>query len=365
MSGYSKQLMEIAAAWLRTNPDPTASIQLPRKLDELERLDAQIVRTAEMIRDRKSANDLAWIPRFEKTLAELKALRADPQLVEQIEVIRDASSRAYRLSQSKIVAQLPGETDPLWYANEAQWLLAWARDGYNVFDLSPDFVAAMLLTDPTEVDLPALKLPFGGILLTISDGFAVGAEGTSYTKIHVAEVADCRELATPGAEKQPALVIYASDGVHLLCTVARRGDLSWEALEALPDDVEADTDKEARQTIQRIVFGAIAYATTVEGAITTRFPSFKKKVQKERALAHWTIGRTIKIDPKLVVLARAGSREVAFRVKTRFVVRGHYRNQAHGAGRALRTRLWIAPHWRGPDEGAQLVHTYKPETGAP
>ncbi|CRK56914.1 hypothetical protein [Alloactinosynnema sp. L-07] len=38
-------------------------------------------------------------------------------------------------------------------------------------------------------------------------------------------------------------------------------------------------------------------------------------------------------------------------VNVRFPVTGHWRDQAYGAGRALRRRMWIKEHWRGsPDD---------------
>jgi hypothetical protein len=42
--------------------------------------------------------------------------------------------------------------------------------------------------------------------------------------------------------------------------------------------------------------------------------------------------------------------------KTRWVVRGHWRNQPYGPERALRRLTWIEPHWKGP-EGAPPATT--------
>lgn len=36
--------------------------------------------------------------------------------------------------------------------------------------------------------------------------------------------------------------------------------------------------------------------------------------------------------------------------QVRYPVRGHWRNQAYGPGRALRRRIWIADQWRGPED---------------
>lgn len=371
MSGYAKRMMEIAAAWHQANPDPDAALKLPRGLEKLTDQRQDIARVDAMIANarRMGRDDLAR--QCEELLTKIEKIQNDPELSKALDSLSAQVNTPYRLSQSKL--ERPAATpdanmdDPLWYAAEAPWLLAWARDGYNVFDLSPDFVAAMLLTDPSEIDLPSLRLPFRGMLFMIPDRFAIGAEGTSYTKIHVCDLDDCRDFVVGearGGERRPAIAIYATDGPRILSTIAPRAELSWAALEELPDDVSLDVDREARKTIQRVVFGALAYATAVDRAITERFPGTPKKRRDQPSIAHWTIGRTIKIDPELVRVARSGAREIAFRIKSRFVVRGHYRNQAHGPSRSLRTMKWIAPFFKGPEEGARLVHTYKPSPEA-
>lgn len=361
MSGYAKRMMEIAAAWHRENPDPGGELRLPRGLDSLNDQRKNISHVESMIVKARSFGRADLVHTLEDIRATFEKIQSDPEIAKCVGDLGVMVNTPYKLSRNKL--DRPEGDDPLWYAAEAPWLLAWARDGYNVFDLSSDFVAAMLLTDPSEIDLPSLKLPFRGMLFMIPDQFAKGAEGTSYTKIHVVETDDSRifdaDAAPKDGEKRPAIAIYATDGVRLLSTIAPRADLSWAALEELPDEVALDTDKEARATIQRVVFGALAYATAVDRAITERFPAPKKR-RDQPSIAHWTIGRTIKIDPELVRTARGGAREIAFRIKSRFVVRGHYRNQAHGPNRSLRTMKWIAPFFKGPEEGAQLVHTYKP-----
>jgi hypothetical protein len=237
----------------------------------------------------------------------------------------------------------------------------------------------------------------------ISDGFCKGVEGTSYTKIHVSEMPRrhhsmleageklshvLKDLSTDAAldilrtlkneaddpvgptalskslvtrdEGDTVIHIYATDGSRVLETWIDRKDLSWDAFDDLPDGVTEDADKAAQRALRQIVFGAIAYTNAVEGSMEERFGATppKKSPNKLRA-KQWTIGRTIQIHPKLVAAVRQGSREVAFRLKHRHIVRGHYRNQPHGPARTLRTKKWIAPFWKGPQEGAALVHTYR------
>lgn len=362
MSGYAKRMMEIAEAWHRENPIAGTALRLPRRLDQLVDQSKDIAKVDAMIGKARHAGRADLVQKLEEIRGTFEKIQSDPELGKHLDDLSAMVNTPYRLSQNKLDRAAAGD-DPLWYSVEAPWLLAWARSGYNVFDLSPDFVAAMLLTDPGEIDLPSVKLPFGGMLFMIPDQFAKGAEGTSYTKIHVVEVDDSRTFeggpAAADGEKIPAIVVYATDGARILSTVAPREELSWAALEELPDEVALDADKEARKTIQRVVFGALAYATAVERAITERFPA-PKKAREKQSIKHWTIGREIKISPELVRVARSGAREIAFQIKSRFMVRGHYRNQAHGPNHALRTSKWIAPFWKGPEEGARLVHTYKP-----
>jgi hypothetical protein len=45
--------------------------------------------------------------------------------------------------------------------------------------------------------------------------------------------------------------------------------------------------------------------------------------------------------------------------KVQFLVRGHWRQQAHGPGRSLRTPKWIKPFWKGPEEARVLLRAHK------
>lgn len=55
------------------------------------------------------------------------------------------------------------------------------------------------------------------------------------------------------------------------------------------------------------------------------------------------------------------STEPQFKLQRRFVVRGHFRNQACGTGYKEHKTIWIEPYWKGPTDGDILTHVYKPE----
>lgn len=50
--------------------------------------------------------------------------------------------------------------------------------------------------------------------------------------------------------------------------------------------------------------------------------------------------------------------------KVQFLVRGHWRRQAHGAGRALRKTIWVQPFWKGPEESRVLLRQHRVEGGS-
>lgn len=406
MSSYAKQMMEVATTWLKVNPDAGSGfINIPGLEKSKERRTA-VIREQQVNSLKKRVND-ARLPKGIQDEINGLMNEVDDGLAKIIECSDDLIAKETEvqglINEVPTPGQTKGEVESHLHADLGRWCLAWARHGHNVFDLSADFTAAMLLTDPTEVDIKTARLPFKGLLITIPSEFATGSEGLHYTKVHVWEMprthieqldvshkivdimrsvpdADYQSilntavervnaksptrLVTPTVdENDTAICIYASDGVHAFETLIESKNLSWAAIDELPDSVTDDTDRNARRTIQQIVFGMLAYVNAVDGAVTERPAPEKSKKKKrkggESKLKHWEVGRTIRLDQNLVRAARGGSREIALRIKTRFIVRGHYKNVAHGPKRTLRTMKWISPFWKGPEEGARIVHTYK------
>ncbi len=365
---YVKDLIAVAAKWVALNPGgASGKIKIPRLslrflLDE----DSQFL-------ERAFADRLARVERNRGTLSEETKIKMRAEIAEMRAHFAslDEQSHEFRMlkeefeqyinegadtRQSKYDVDCHGDGGVTNELALGRWCLAWAFAGYNVFELGNDFVAAMLLTDPREIRFDDLRLPFPAVLITIPDRFVIGAEGRSYTKLHLSYVDGCWDL-------------YATDGAHVLDTSVAEGQtLSWdffEGIETVESDSELDdADAGAIQAIRRIAFGMLAYVTAVDRAIEERATAAPKRRdgdKRVRPRVH-DVGRVVKIDPTLVRYARAGAKEIALQIKRRFIVRGHYRNQAHGPGRRHRKMIWIEPYWKGPEEGAKIMHTYKPET---
>jgi len=52
-------------------------------------------------------------------------------------------------------------------------------------------------------------------------------------------------------------------------------------------------------------------------------------------------------------------RRSRWRVHSKFIVRGHWRNQAFGKKRLERKKRWIAAFWKGPKSGPSLARLYE------
>jgi hypothetical protein len=355
VSGYAKRMMEAAAPWMGVNPEPFAGrICLPRKFGERRftpeqdaELRASVARFAKFGPEKQtkaatlidglidSSHRLAdWADEYEKAINEASV---------------PCGASASTLESEELLAYAMGS-----------WFLTWGHDGYNVFDLSPDFVAAMLLTDPKALDLDEFKLPFRGLLVFLPDGFARDAGGGSFTKVHVCEVRN---------EAGNVIDITASNGRRIISTSAHADAVTLRGLSAFGHEeewgVSDEHDRGALRTLQHVIIGLAAYTASVAGAAVRREGGRSPRGPAKSAPVYWDVARTVRIDPHLVRAARAGSREVALRIKHRHIVRGHYRNQPIGEGRKERKTIWIAPFWKGPADGAAIVHTYKPSAPEP
>jgi len=133
---------------------------------------------------------------------------------------------------------------------------------------------------------------------------------------------------------------------------------------------------EFRSVLLRFVFNLCIYMSSAEASIRhvhedeikrlrgdKKWKSLRKTVQDrikrlqdDRVFA---VGSDVVIDHELREVVRSG--ELAgSKLSYRVLVRGHWRNQAHGLGRKERKQLWIKPHVRGTELPTPVVgHNYE------
>lgn len=273
----------------------------------------------------------------------------------------DYNAFAERLRAYVAFAQEESEQDLVETFGPRLWsCVQWARAGGNQFEITRDLAAALLLTTVPKTERDEPRLPYDTLALTLPPGAV--------------------PFMMPNAETEWADTLW----------IERRGDktlliVRWQILElhwVIDDHFEVDESDDAaslpedevtKQAAVRLVRN-FAIWLDAEGGVKKHRPEVvPKKLLEKRARGnetwprHWLFGKEVKISPELrraaseIVLGRAAERQVeGWHVRARFTVRGHWRNQVHGAGRMLRRRQWIAPFWKGPSEKEAWAHLYKP-----
>ena len=248
-------------------------------------------------------------------------------------------------------------------------LMRWASTGFNVFTLSHGLAAGLLLTDPGEridVRVPypvfAVSMPSGVVPYFVADSAGGQQWADTIWVFHT--------LSAEGG--QPSVEIRV--GWHGLF-VARR--LTMAAFETVDGDINyAEEDRVCLDCAQRVVVNFLLWLEAIGGARAEHREHVPRKLAEKRERGgeqwptQWHFGKEIKLGPELrrmaaeVALGRSKRHAVeGWRLRHRFVVRGHWRNQACGAGRAERRRKWIEPFWKGPAGAEAWSHLYTAEDG--
>lgn len=131
-------------------------------------------------------------------------------------------------------------------------------------------------------------------------------------------------------------------------------------------------------TIGRLVLNLALFVTNSEAPEPRGKPARSAPVPASRpgrapvTPRVWLVGNEIKLAREVRDAARRvaaeGHGRMPWKVSARFMVRGHFREQPFGPGRAERRRIWIAPFWKGEDTAATLTRQYavgEPEVEPP
>lgn len=290
--------------------------------------------------------------------------------------------------------------------------LRWGHLGCPTFTLTHSLAAALLLTDCRRVRGEDVEMPFPSFEVILPDGLltydgpqrtveasylvyhqygvapdAVGVEADVQTQTARARDVVRRlrsgELSASYLEKQPATYV-AVHSVHTTLGLHRtihslRPDESVERFlfdkttgatrERLAPDVEYSAlDAATIQGALRLIVNLSLYLRDLkrQGRWSPSPPRAGGAGAKPGrgtggGTPLWSLGHEIKLDRRLLDAARArtGSEKRAWRVQSRFAVRGHWRRVACGEAQRERRLAFIQPYWRGPADGPQLLRQYQ------
>lgn len=300
---------------------------------------------------------------------------------------------------------LAGQTLPNDYGTDsmALFLVRWFQCGLPRFDIGHHAATAFALTDVSDVRWEDVRFPFDTTLIVLPTPSPIRMLGLLGEWVDVKRIAvqqldrysakDTSEILAiitdlgrgigdPNKllEYKPRSLTgydfmgYGEDGTQLFAyTSLRAGEETVHASLFGRLDIQED-DRRAMHAIVSIAVN-VALWLTQEGIRPTARPASRRTDKRGRVTNDsgyrpviYSVGETIKLGDfgKLRDHARAyfeqGGERGGWKVQARHSVRGHWRQQACGAGRLERRRLFVQPHWRGPEAGTALAKTYSIET---
>lgn len=235
--------------------------------------------------------------------------------------------------QNKAIYMVSGNQEDV-KVDVLEFLDEWHRCAYARLELGHRLAASLCMTDVSGIEV---KMPWTAWSLVVPDGLL----GDEVARIWVLD----REKDD---KRQVASIVMNRRGYHA-------GGLSAVT----------------KEMIVSLVIGS---------ALALSNPDEFKKERQHRPGAHakgrkggapdfgqvrYMLAAPVSIDLREHVLAalddeRSGKRRGSS-PKVQFLVRGHWRRQACGAGLTERRTIWIQPFWKGPEESRVLLRAHKVE----
>lgn len=135
------------------------------------------------------------------------------------------------------------------------------------------------------------------------------------------------------------------------CTIARRASVGPSEIE-VPEDYrqriidDGDEPTGNFTNVERYLYAL--WLLLDQTVAQTSQPAIRSTTAKRARIAGIP-GRVTVIDLRRIEGASRSEGESSVEWRHRWVVRGHWRWVACGAGRTLRRRVWVAPHVKGPE----------------
>ncbi len=254
--------------------------------------------------------------------------------------------------------------------------IVWATSGFPVFNLTLDFFRALLVTDFGDAGTDLMQMPFHAFLIRCPEPlhgetknlfiYPVSKEMPDGSEQLTGTMRMTLEASESSAHRQ-AFTQWSSGmtfGQFLGGPV--RSMESLDAVEAAATlEMGTTMDPNATAIARRVLGNLLLYINANGGLPTEKRLGPAVAVEREhRSEPRFRVGRPIKLGPQIrAALSYARDRsDPKWKLMQRFVVRGHWKNQVHGAGRALRKRVWIQMYWKGPENiNEALERTFEVE----
>ncbi len=234
------------------------------------------------------------------------------------------------------------------------WCYRWKQFGMPNFQPTHGLTNSLLLTECINLNLSDVKFPFGSLLITFpepNDTFC----GYRWMAVHKWKILNEKQqyipslyfqLSHPDGQKNPE--------IRFLRSFYTENDSLEDWIENSEPHEDSqiipEHEKNLMKLTTRIAINLSLYVTNLEPGIGGKNKQSKKKNNTKNRPTTFIIGNEIKLPENLKKIANnfASTDKALWRINSRFIVRGHWRNQSCGEKNVQRKRIWIQPHWKGP-----------------
>lgn len=258
--------------------------------------------------------------------------------------------------------------------------VSWGLTGYPEFSLTDDFFHAIAATDFGDAEEEKTNLPYPSFLIRLPPNeIMFGCRSIFMTSFRmepgdvVPEISMSEGTAALMLFELPNVPISGTEDTQTVETVWKVNDLLKDLKstnlnlgERVKQDAHVDEIVEATAIARKVVLNTLLYINANGGMPERGQKKVGPDVPVERdhkELPRFRVGRPIKLGPTTRKMLYGRSTTASQReLMSRFMVRGHWRNQVHGPGRSLRKRMWIEPYWKGPENVTEaLLRAYEVE----
>lgn len=236
-------------------------------------------------------------------------------------------------------------------------LTHWYAMGLQSVEVSHTLAAALMSTSARGA-LDGVSLPWPCFEIQIPAGLLHSSHGPLYSVV-VSETPDWMPIKRTAGKAAVVVTYYDARTIGSLSLGSIAELAGFEQFDTLTERMEharpemlaeydADAENRMRLVLLRLVVGVVLLINTARADKPQAFPALALRPEKRgvpRANTH-RLAHTVTID--CVASVRdfvSGSASSTQHVTT--LVRGHWRQQAHGPRHTLRRATWITPFWRG------------------
>jgi hypothetical protein len=227
------------------------------------------------------------------------------------------------------------------------WAVEWKRLAFPIIETRADYLAALAATTPPD---DVVFMPPWPAFLTCVPGDLIHVTG------HDTRLEAIRRIAVASNGAYWSLLAIGERGTTLSVFNSSNHALRESAPVATVGDIGAfipldSIDERALATIKRIVVNLSIVMSDPSRARPVGDAHHRGSSTTPDMLPGGTyhVSKPVRVDCREAVRSYITGKRSSLPT-VRWLVRGHWRNQAHGPARSMRTLKWIEPHWKGePD----------------